>query len=43
MNDSVGMKCFSYDFDLESGRISNERLIVDRRTSNGEPDGMVLE
>ena len=43
LNDSVGMKTYSYDFDLESGRLSNERLLIDRRTSDGEPDGMVLE
>lgn len=34
---------FAYDFDLESGDISNKRLLVDRRNSYGEPDGMVVE
>jgi sugar lactone lactonase YvrE len=42
-NDSVAMKVFAYDFDLESGRISNRQLFVDRRDTYGEPDGMVVE
>ena len=43
INDSVGMKIFAFDFDLETGNISNQRLLVDRRNSGGEPDGMVIE
>ncbi|KIV80652.1 hypothetical protein PV11_08138 [Exophiala sideris] len=42
-NDSVAMMVFAYDFDLESGNISNKRLFIDRRTSFGEPDGMVVD
>lgn len=42
-NDSVAMVTHAYDFDLETGAISNKRLFVDRRTSYGEPDGMVVE
>jgi sugar lactone lactonase YvrE len=42
-NDSVAMKVFAYDFDLESGSISNRRLFIDRRSTYGEPDGMVVE
>ncbi|KFZ23032.1 hypothetical protein V502_02495 [Pseudogymnoascus sp. VKM F-4520 (FW-2644)] len=42
-NDSVAMVVFAYDFDLESGNISKKRLLVDRRTSYGEPDGMVVD
>ena len=37
------MKVFKYDFDLESGAISNRQLFIDRRTTYGEPDGMVVE
>lgn len=37
------MKVYAYDFDLESGSISNKRLLVDRRPTYGEPDGMVVE
>lgn len=37
------MEVFAYDFDLESGSISNKRLLVDRRATYGEPDGMVVE
>ncbi|CAL5874230.1 uncharacterized protein PFLUO_LOCUS8518 [Penicillium psychrofluorescens] len=42
-HDSVAMVVWAYDFDLESGEISNKRLLIDRRTSFGEPDGMVVE
>jgi len=42
-NDSVAMMVFAYDFDVESGNISNRRLLVDRRHLYGEPDGMVVE
>ncbi|KAI1610455.1 regucalcin [Exophiala viscosa] len=42
-NDSVAMMVFAYDIDLESGSISNKRLCIDRRTSFGEPDGMVVD
>jgi sugar lactone lactonase YvrE len=37
------MLVWAYDFDLESGSISNKRLLIDRRSSFGEPDGMVVE
>jgi sugar lactone lactonase YvrE len=37
------MMVFAFDFDLESGSIANKRLLVDRRSSYGEPDGMVVE
>ncbi|KAJ5747318.1 anterior fat body protein [Penicillium nucicola] len=42
-NDSVAMMVFAFDFDLETGNISNKRLLVDRRSSYGEPDGMVVD
>lgn len=42
-NDSVAMMVFAYDFDLQSGSITNKRLLIDRRTTYGEPDGMVVE
>lgn len=37
------MVVYAFDFDLESGNISNKRLLIDRRDSFGEPDGMVVE
>jgi len=43
LNDSVAMKVFAYDFDLESGNIINKRLFIDRTSTFGEPDGMVVE
>lgn len=42
-HDSVAMMVFAFDFDLETGSICNRRLLIDRRTSFGEPDGMVVE
>lgn len=42
-NDSVSMLVYAYDFDVETGSISNRRLLIDRRDSFGEPDGMVVE
>lgn len=42
-HDSVAMVVYAYDFDLETGNISNKRLLIDRRDSFGEPDGMVVE
>ena len=43
LNDSVGQKCFAFDFDLETGSISNRRLQVDMSGTKGEPDGLVVE
>lgn len=37
------MMVWAFDFDLETGNIFNRRLLIDRRTSYGEPDGMVVE
>lgn len=37
------MKVYALDFDLEAGTISNQRLLIDRRDSFGEPDGLVVE
>lgn len=42
MNDSVGQKIYSFDFDLETGSISNRKLLVDMAGTVGEPDGMVI-
>jgi len=43
INDSLGMVVYAFDFDLESGSISNKRVLVDRRAEGGEPDGAVIE
>jgi sugar lactone lactonase YvrE len=43
MNDSVGQKSYAFDFDLDTGNISNRRLLVDMRGTGGEPDGLVVE
>lgn len=42
-HDSVAMIVYAFDFDLEFGNISNKRILIDRRDSFGEPDGMVVE
>ncbi len=43
MNDSVGQKTFAFDFDLDTGAISNRRLLVDHAGTENEPDGIVIE
>ncbi|KAE8453268.1 hypothetical protein EG329_011335 [Mollisiaceae sp. DMI_Dod_QoI] len=43
INDSVGQKSFAFDFDLETGSISNKRTLLDVAGTTGEPDGMVLD
>lgn len=43
LNDSVGMKMYAFDFDLETGGLSNQRVLVDSAQLEGEPDGMVVE
>ena len=44
LNDSSIGKVYAYDFDVESGSISNKRIFIDRTGDNyGEPDGMVTE
>jgi len=42
-NDSVAQVTYAYDFDLESGNISNKRVFIDRRGTFGEQDGMVAD
>ncbi|TVY75916.1 Regucalcin [Lachnellula suecica] len=42
-NDSVGQKTWAYDFDLESGAISNRRDFADFSGGSGEPDGLVVD
>jgi hypothetical protein len=43
LNDSVAQMIYAFDFDLESGNISNQRVLVDFRATGGEPDGMIIE
>ncbi|THC95583.1 hypothetical protein EYZ11_004955 [Aspergillus tanneri] len=43
LNDSVAMQVYAFDFDLATGGLSNQRILVDRRDSFGEPDGMVVD
>ncbi|PMD13508.1 regucalcin [Hyaloscypha hepaticicola] len=43
MNDSVGQKSYAFDFDLDTGNISNRKLLVDMRGTGGEPDGLVVD
>lgn len=43
VNDSVGQKITAFDFDLESGALSNQRTLVDFQGTTSEPDGMVIE
>lgn len=44
LNDSTIGLVYAYDFDVESGDITNKRILIDRTGDNyGEPDGMVTE
>ncbi|TVY47878.1 putative sugar lactone lactonase [Lachnellula occidentalis] len=40
---TIGQKTWAYDFDLESGSISNRRVFVDFAGSDMEPDGLVMD
>lgn len=39
----MAMLVYAYDFDAETGNISNKRVFIDRKDNYGEPDGMVVE
>ena len=43
LHDSFQHVVWTYDFDLEAGSISNRRVLIDRKTSGGSPDGLVVE
>ncbi|KAB2581093.1 Regucalcin [Lasiodiplodia theobromae] len=43
VNDSPRGLVYAFDFDLESGNIANKRVLVDRSSSYGDPDGMVVD
>lgn len=43
LNDSMGQKSYAFDFDLETGTLSNQRVLVDMTGTDGEPDGLVVE
>ncbi|KAH8684269.1 putative anterior fat body protein [Tricladium varicosporioides] len=42
-NDSLGQKTFRYDFDLETGSISNKSLFLDFNGTIHEQDGLVID
>jgi sugar lactone lactonase YvrE len=37
------MKNYRYDFDPETGSISNRTVLRERQVGDGEPDGQVIE
>jgi len=43
VNDSPRGITYAYDFEAETGEISNKRVLIDRSVLGGEPDGMVVE
>lgn len=43
LNDSASQVIYAYDFDIESGDLSNRRLFYDARGTLDEPDGMVSD
>jgi xylono-1,5-lactonase len=42
-NDSVNGRVYAFDFDLESGRVSNKRLFLQFSDEDGSPDGMTTD
>jgi D-xylonolactonase len=42
-NDSVNGRVFRFDYDLESGKISNKRLFLQFSAEEGSPDGMTTD
>lgn len=34
---------YAFDFDVETGGLSNQRVLVDSTQLEGEPDGMIVE
>lgn len=43
LNDSVGQKTFAFDYDNESGEITNKRILKDFGGTQEEPDGLVVD
>jgi sugar lactone lactonase YvrE len=41
--DTPTKKIFEFDFDLEKGKISNKRVLIDLSTIQGSPDGMTID
>lgn len=42
-NDSVNGRVYAFDFDLESGELSNKRLFLQFSPTDGSPDGMTTD
>lgn len=42
-NDSVNGRVYAFDFDLESGDVSNKRLFLQFSPEDGSPDGMTTD
>jgi D-xylonolactonase len=42
-NDSVNGRVYAFDFDLESGELSNKRLFLQFAKEEGSPDGMTTD
>jgi len=42
-NDSVNGRVYAFDYDLESGRVSNKRVFLQFSKEEGSPDGMTTD
>ena len=42
-NDSVNGRVYAFDFDLQSGRVSNKRVFLQFSPEDGSPDGMTTD
>ncbi|AWR98331.1 SMP-30/gluconolactonase/LRE family protein [Acidianus sulfidivorans JP7] len=41
--DTPTKKIFSFDFDLEKGKIDNRKIVIDLSSQQGSPDGMTID
>lgn len=41
--DTPTKKIFEFDFDLERGKISNKKVLIDLSSVQGNPDGMTID
>jgi sugar lactone lactonase YvrE len=42
-SESLGASTFAYDYDIDTGRLSNKRLFADTRPLGGVPDGTTVD
>ncbi len=43
INDSTALKTYAFDFDVASGRLSNQRVLLEHPAGEGLPDGLAVD